>query len=61
MAYPQSNGQVEAINKTLKESIMKRCEWFRTGWVDELPRILWVIELLNDLLLKSHRSDLLLE
>ena len=37
----QSNGQVEAINKTIKESIKKRCDRFGTGWVDELPGILW--------------------
>ena len=41
VAHPQSNGQVEAINKTLKESIKKRCERFGTGWVDELPGVLW--------------------
>ena len=40
VARPQSDGQIEAINKTLKESIMKRCEWFETGWEDELLGIL---------------------
>ena len=39
--HPQSNGQVVAINKTLKESIKKHYERFRTGWVDKLPRVLW--------------------
>ena len=41
IAHLQSNGQVEAINKTLKESIKKRCERFGNGWVDELPGVLW--------------------
>ena len=40
VAHPQSNSQVEAINKTLKESIKKHCERFRTGWVDELLGVL---------------------
>ena len=34
VAHPQSNGQVEVVNKTIKESIKKRCDRFRTGWVD---------------------------
>ena len=41
IAHPQTNGQVEAINKTLKESIKKHCDRFGTRWVDKLPRVLW--------------------
>ena len=41
VTHPQTNGHVEAINKTLKESIMKHCERFGTGWADKLPGILW--------------------
>ena len=31
VAHPQSNDQVKAINKTLKESIIKRYERFGIG------------------------------
>ena len=41
VSHPQSNGQIEAVNKTIKESIKKRCGRFRIGWIDELPGILW--------------------
>ena len=40
VAHPQSNGQVKAINKTLKDSIKKRCERLGTGWVEELLGVL---------------------
>ena len=39
--YPQSNGQVEATNKTLLNSLKKRLEGAKNKWVDELPSVLW--------------------
>ena len=41
VAHPQSNGQVEAINKTLKSSIKKRLEEAKGKWPKELPQVLW--------------------
>lgn len=40
-AYPQSNGQGEATNKTIVNSLKKRLEDAKGNWVDELPNILW--------------------
>ena len=39
--HPQSNGQVEAANKTIKENLKKNLERHKGAWVDELPRVLW--------------------
>ena len=39
--YPQNNGQVEAINKTLLTALKKRLEWAKEKWVDELLGVLW--------------------
>ena len=39
--YPQSNGQVEATNKTLLSKLKKRLEKAKGKWVDELPGVLW--------------------
>lgn len=39
--YTQSNGQIEATNKTLLTTLMKRLEKAKGKWVDELPRVLW--------------------
>ena len=50
VAHPQSNSQVKAIKKILKESIMKHCERFRASYVDELPKILWGYRTAKDLL-----------
>ncbi|XP_075665166.1 uncharacterized protein LOC142634786 [Castanea sativa] len=40
-AYPQSNGQVEAVNKAIVTGLKKRLEGTKGMWVDELPNILW--------------------
>uniref|UniRef100_A0A2N9FUL1 RNase H type-1 domain-containing protein n=1 Tax=Fagus sylvatica TaxID=28930 RepID=A0A2N9FUL1_FAGSY len=40
-AYPQSNGQAEASNKTVLEGIKKRLEDAKGRWVEELPNVLW--------------------
>ncbi|KAL5575438.1 hypothetical protein UlMin_017137 [Ulmus minor] len=40
-AHPKSNGQVEAINKTIKQTLKKKLEKLKGAWVDELPLVLW--------------------
>ena len=39
--YPQSNGQVEASNKTLLTALKKRLDSAKGKWVEELPGVLW--------------------
>jgi transposase InsO family protein len=39
--YPQANGQVEAVNKTIKENLKKKLEERKGVWADELPMVLW--------------------
>ena len=39
-AYPQSNGQAEASNKTILGGIKKRLEAAKGRWVEELPSVL---------------------
>ncbi|XP_019178451.1 PREDICTED: uncharacterized protein LOC109173644 [Ipomoea nil] len=41
MAYPQANGQVENVNRTLVDGIWKKLEDIRGNWGDELDRVLW--------------------
>ena len=41
MAHPQTNGQVEAVNKIIKSAIKKQLEKAKGGWVDKLPLALW--------------------
>ncbi|KAL5551148.1 hypothetical protein UlMin_001324 [Ulmus minor] len=40
-AHPKSNGQVEAVNKTIKQTLKKKLEKSKGAWVDELPLVLW--------------------
>jgi hypothetical protein len=40
-AYPQSNGQAEASNKTILDGIKKRLDKAKGKWPDELPLVLW--------------------
>ena len=37
VAHPQSNGQVEAVNKTIKRNLEGKLEGSRNSWVEELP------------------------
>ncbi|KAL5560229.1 hypothetical protein UlMin_036440 [Ulmus minor] len=41
VAHPQSNGQVEAVNKTIKRNLERKLEGLKNAWVKELPRVLW--------------------
>ena len=40
-AYPQGNGQVEAVNKVIVNGLKKRLDDAKRRWVEELPHVLW--------------------
>ena len=40
VAHPQSNGQVEAINRTLMDSLKAKVDRLSGKWAEELPGIL---------------------
>ena len=40
-AYPQSNGQAEAVNKTILNGLKKRLDGAKGRWAEELPNVLW--------------------
>ena len=39
-AYPQRNGQAEAVNKVIVNGLKKRLD-AKGKWVEELPHVLW--------------------
>ena len=39
--YPQTNGQVKAVNKIIKHNLKMKLEEHRGVWVDELLKVLW--------------------
>ncbi|XP_022862336.1 uncharacterized protein LOC111382551 [Olea europaea var. sylvestris] len=41
--HPQANGQVEAVNKTIKHTLKRKLDASKGAWVDELPHVPWVI------------------
>ena len=41
LAYPQSNGQAEAVNKAIQSGLKRRLDGARGNWAEELPNILW--------------------
>jgi len=41
VVYPQSNGQVEAVNKIIKVTLKRRLDSYKGKWADELPKVLW--------------------
>lgn len=40
--YPQSNGQVEAVNKIITVTQKWQLDRYKEKWVDELLKVLWV-------------------
>ena len=40
-AYPQSNGQAEAVNKVIVNGLKKRLDNAKGNWAEELPNVLW--------------------
>ena len=40
-AYPQGNGQAEAVNKVIVNGLKKRLNYAKGRWVEELPHVLW--------------------
>ena len=49
-AYPQGNGQVEAVNKVILSGLKKRLDDAKGEWVEELPHVLWTYKTM------PHRS-----
>ena len=41
-AYPQGNGQAEAVNKVIVSRLKKRLDDAKGRWVEELPHVLWI-------------------
>ncbi|CAL9021791.1 unnamed protein product, partial [Prunus brigantina] len=42
-AHPQSNGQVEAINKIIKKLLKRQLDKAKGAWPEKLPKALWAI------------------
>ena len=40
-AYPQGNGQAEAVNKVIVSGLKKMLDDAKGKWVEELPHVLW--------------------
>ena len=43
-AYPQGNGQAEAVNKVIMNGLKKRLDDAKEKWVEELPHVLWTYQ-----------------
>ena len=41
LAYPQGNGQAEAVNKVIVNGLKRRLEGTKGNWAEELPNVLW--------------------
>ena len=41
LAYPQENGQAEAVNKVIMNGLKKRLDNAKGKWVEELSHVLW--------------------
>ena len=40
-AYPQGNGEADAVNKVIVSGLKKRLDDAKGKWVEELPHVLW--------------------
>ena len=40
-AYPQGNGQAEAVDKVIVNRLKKRLDNAKGKWIEELPHVLW--------------------
>ena len=38
---PQANGQVKAVNKTIKHNLKTKLEDLKGRWMNKLPKVLW--------------------
>ena len=47
VGHPQSNGQVEAINKMIKRNLEHKLVGAKGNWVEELPQVLWTYQTTN--------------
>ncbi|KAL6225803.1 hypothetical protein ACLB2K_004652 [Fragaria x ananassa] len=43
VAHPQTNGQVEAVNKIIKKLLKKKLDDAKGLWAQKLPEVLWAI------------------
>ena len=43
-AYPQGDGQAEAVNKVIVNGLKKRLDDAKGKWVEELPHVLWTYQ-----------------
>ena len=41
-AYPQRNGEADAVNKVIVSGLKKRLDDAKGKWVEELPHVLWM-------------------
>ncbi|KAK3003531.1 hypothetical protein RJ639_018380 [Escallonia herrerae] len=41
VAHPQSNGQIENMNRGILQGLKKKLNEAKGAWVDELPKVLW--------------------
>ena len=44
LAYPQGNGQAEAVNKVIVSGFKKMLDDAKGKWVEELPHVLWTYQ-----------------
>ena len=43
--HPQTNGQVEAVNKIVKHNLKTKLEKHKGVWANKLPKVLWAYKM----------------